>query len=225
MIDNVSPKVYDLSLLALKIILTPFVKTETIGLNNLPATGGAILTPNHISQLDPLLIGVAVKPRRRVQALAKESLFRKPVIGWFFTKMGHIPVHRGTNTAGEALTTAANIMKQTGAIIAIYPEGTIPHPKSLGEFKTGAVRLALLTGEPIIPVTQSGAEKVLPSKVKPKVIVKSLLKALITHPKPVHHIIIGEPWYPNPEQDLKQNTQQLKTIMETMLATQKIGLD
>lgn len=173
---------------ALALATKPFVRLKITGLENVPEVGGAILVLNHVSLLDPVLIGVALRRKRQIRALAKESLFRAPFIGSAMTSMGHIPVHRGGNKASDSLKDAV-IALQQGELIGIYPEGTVP--QKLGElqdFKTGAARLTLETGVPLIPVAQWGAQNVL-GKGKGKL--RTLLKALFT--RPVHTIVIGEP--------------------------------
>lgn len=132
------------------------------GQSNIPPQGGAIIVPNHVSNIDPVLLGVAVSRVRPLRALAKESLFRLPVVGNVLSKMGHIPVHRGTAQGGESLATALEAI-QEGRLVALYPEGTIPaNHVRLGKGKTGAARLALATGAPVIPVGQWGAQHVMP---------------------------------------------------------------
>lgn len=174
----------------LRLFTFRMTKPDVQGLENIPQTGGAILVPNHVSNLDPILLGVQVAKKREVRALAKSSLFKTPVVGGVLRKMGHIPVFRNSSTAADALRAAVEAVNR-GEIIAMYPEGTIPENIShVGVFKSGAVRLALETGAPIIPIGQWGPQQVLPARVKNNW--KYLLKAAV---KPVpHRIRIGEPY-------------------------------
>lgn len=170
-----------------KIGSQPFARTKITGLENIPKNGGIIVAPNHISNLDPVLLGVAIAPKRQLKALAKENLFKIPIIGYVVKKMGHIPVLRGSSTASESLKNAVERVKN-GEAVVIYPEGTIPaNLNTLGAFKSGAARLALETGAPIIPIAQWGAQYALPRHATSKDILKSLLK------RPKNTIIVGKP--------------------------------
>lgn len=201
----------------LRTLTKPLTKVQIAGMNNIPTSGGAILAPNHVSNLDPILLGVQVTARREVKALAKDSLFKAPVIGWFIKKMGHIPVKRNSATASDALKAAVNAVK-LGEVIAIYPEGTIPHTdQHIGELKSGAVRLALETGAPLIPIAQWGPQQVLPPRVKNSW--KFLLKAL-RHPV-LHRIHIGEPYTVTGElntENVAALTAELREKMEELVA-------
>lgn len=184
-----SEKYYYRVIKILSVLTRGISRGKTEGLDRLPETGAVIIAPNHISNIDPILLGVQLAKRRQIHALGKDSLFRAPVIGKVITKMGHIPVHRGTSSAGLSLDTAEDMLKSSGAV-AIYPEGTIPRDMSgkLGKLKTGVARLAQKTGTPVVPVGQVGAEKVLPLTGNPLLnILKSFLK------RPRHNIVVGEP--------------------------------
>lgn len=179
----------------------PISRTTVIGLGNIPSEGAAILTPNHISQLDPVLLGVKLSTKRHVRALAKASLFKVPIIGFVLTRMSHIPVNRDSNKATDSLL-AAKMALQKGEIIAVYPEGTIPDNLAvLGPIKSGAARLSLETGAPIIPIGQWGAQNILPNKGNP---LWKLITAFFTRPR--HTIVIGQPIYP-PVYDGTHNTE------------------
>lgn len=173
--------------------LKPFAKavsrTTIIDEKNIPSAGGVIIAPNHLSNIDPVLLGVKLATRREVYALAKESLFRVPLVGQILQKMGHIPVHRGTASAGDSLIQAKKIIELGGAV-AIYPEGTILAGNSgqLGELKTGVARLAQQTGLPVVPVGQWGAQDIMPTGSNP---LSSVLRAIFTRPR--CNIRVGSP--------------------------------
>lgn len=182
-----SKSFYSLIINTLKVLSQRLAKTSITGLDNIPESGGAILAPNHVSNINPILLGVSVSKRRQLKAMGKDSLFRVPVVGFFLTKMGHIPVMRGAATAGDALEEAIKQVK-LGEPVGVYPEGTIPHDlDKVGKLKTGAARLALSSGVPIIPVAQWGAQYVVPRHAR----LKDFLKALVKRPK--HHIVVGRP--------------------------------
>jgi 1-acyl-sn-glycerol-3-phosphate acyltransferase len=139
-------------------------KRRWAGRENLPADGGFIVATNHISSMDWMptahfLAWWALPP----QVLVKESLFRMPVVGAAMRAMHMIPVYRGTSKAGRALEGAETALAE-GRVILIYPEGTVTKDPDLWPMRgrPGAVKLALDTGAPLIPLAQWGAQRLLP---------------------------------------------------------------
>lgn len=134
------------------------------GAEHLPETGGFIAVSNHVTNLDPLTFAhFLVDNDVPVKFLAKEELFRVPVLGWLSRKVKHIPVHRGSAKAAESLE-AARAALASGECVAIFPEGTLTHDPDMWPMlgKTGVARLALTTRAPVIPVAQWGAHRVIP---------------------------------------------------------------
>lgn len=133
--------------------------------HKLPAHGACILAPNHFSEIDPLLVGVAVwRLGRLPRFLAKGSLFRIPFVGWLLRSTGQIPVERsGPSRSGSPLD-AARLVAERGNAVIVYPEGTLTRDPELWPMrgKTGAARMALLHDLPVIPVAHWGAQDVLP---------------------------------------------------------------
>lgn len=128
--------------------------------------GPAIVVVNHISNVDPVLVGVFVARNGSwPRFLAKDSLFRIPVLGRILTATSQIPVHRGTAEAADALQHAVTALADGGCVV-VYPEGTITSDPQLWPMaaRTGAARLAIRTGAPVIPVGQWGAEQILYGK-------------------------------------------------------------
>lgn len=133
------------------------------GQEHLPAEGGFIVTPNHLTDLDPVTVGYALYDNGILpRFLAKESLFRVPVVGPLLRASGQVPVLRGTADAAAALTAARAELDSGGAIV-IYPEGTFTHDPEQWPMTgyTGAARLALTTGHPVVPVAHWGDQEVL----------------------------------------------------------------
>lgn len=133
----------------------------------LPRTGAFILAPNHYSDIDPVAVGFAVwKMGRAPRFMAKASLFRVPVVGWFLRRSGMIPVERGRGSAQQkrAALDAANELVEHGRGIIVYPEGTLTREPNGWPMrgKSGAVRIALAKDIPIIPVASTGADTVMP---------------------------------------------------------------
>jgi 1-acyl-sn-glycerol-3-phosphate acyltransferase len=132
---------------------------------NVPKTGAFVLAPNHFSELDPVVIGVALwKAGRAPRFLAKASVFTVPVIGTLLRASGQIPVERhGSTRTNDPLAAARRITEQ-GLAIVIYPEGSLTRDPALWPMrgKTGAVRTALEHGIPIIPAAHWGTQVVMP---------------------------------------------------------------
>jgi 1-acyl-sn-glycerol-3-phosphate acyltransferase len=130
-------------------------------LERIPATGPAIVACNHISYLDPLTNGEAIeRAGRRPRFLAKEELFRIPVVGTVLRGAGQIPVARGARDRSSLARAEAALGR--GEVIVVYPEGTVTK-RDDGlpmEGKTGVVRLSLATGVPIIPMASWGSQAV-----------------------------------------------------------------
>lgn len=141
-------------------------RIEIEGGENLPVDGPYVLAPNHYSEIDPLIIAVATwRMGRAPRFMAKESLFRVPVLGWALRATGMIPVARAS-TSGTARQTldAAEALTTGGRGVIVYPEGTLTRDPDLWPMrgKTGAVRLALEADVPVIPVAHWGVQKIMP---------------------------------------------------------------
>jgi 1-acyl-sn-glycerol-3-phosphate acyltransferase len=146
----------------LRPLLFLFVRRTWLGQQNIPASGPAILVANHASWADPFIIAHFIYDRpRELRILAKSGLFNAPIIGVVMRTSGQIPVYRSTRNAGDALRTAVERIK-AGEAPMIYPEGTITRDPDLWPMqgKTGAARLFLATGAPVIPIVQWGAHEI-----------------------------------------------------------------
>lgn len=143
----------------LRPLLAVFTKPTWSGWENVPATGPAIFVANHTSMADPLVIAHFLYDRpREMRVLVKSDLFTLPLVGTVLRSSGQIPVHRATSNAGDALRTAAARIR-AGEAPLMYPEGTVTHDPDLWPMqgKTGAARLFLDTGAPVVPIVQWGA--------------------------------------------------------------------
>ena len=130
----------------------------------LPAMGSFIVVPNHFSDVDPIIVGLAVwRAGRFPHFLAKESIFRVPVVGWFMRATRMVPVLRGKRGGADPLAAARALLAQGGGIV-LYPEGTLTRDPDLWPMrgKTGAARLALQSGAPVIPVSHWGDQRIAP---------------------------------------------------------------
>ena len=123
------------------------------GADHVPRSGAVIVACNHISYLDPVLLGVALP--RPVTYLAKKELFAIPVLGPIITALGAYPTDRGAGGTA-ALRAAVRVLKE-GRCVGIFPEGTRNLDGSAKE-KGGAAMLALLTGALVVPAAVAGTK-------------------------------------------------------------------
>ena len=133
------------------------------GAEHLPPTGGFVVSPNHISYADPLAFAHFLYDNGHPPYfLAKESVFRIPVIGRILRGADQIPVYRGTSQAVEAFRAAVAAVGE-GKCVPIFPEGTLTRDPGLWPMtgRTGAARVALTTRCPVIPVAQWGPQDLL----------------------------------------------------------------
>jgi 1-acyl-sn-glycerol-3-phosphate acyltransferase len=142
-------------------LLRAWFRLRHDGLERIPKQGPAIVACNHISYLDPLTNGEAVdRAGRRARFLAKQELFRIPVVGTVLRGAGQIAVARGSRD-GSSLDRAVEAL-EAGEVVVIYPEGTVTD-RADGlpmQGKTGVARLALRTGVPIVPMASWGSREV-----------------------------------------------------------------
>jgi 1-acyl-sn-glycerol-3-phosphate acyltransferase len=147
-------------------LISLLFKLEIEGAENLPREGAYVLAPNHYSEADPLAVALAVwRIGRAPRFMAKESLFRVPVLGWVLRITGMVPVAR-TSSAASARTTleTSQTLVKLGRGVIVYPEGTLTRDPAMWPMrgKTGAVRLALAGDIPLIPMAHWGCQAVLP---------------------------------------------------------------
>ena len=134
------------------------------GEENIPRKGGAILAINHVSYFDFAITGTAALPAGRyVRFMAKKEIFNNKLAGPLMRGMHHINVDREN---GSASFVAALRALKSGEIIGIFPEGTISTSFEIKGLKSGAVRLAMGAGVPIIPTVIWGSQRVWTKGVK-----------------------------------------------------------
>ena len=155
---------YRLAAVIAKPPLLALTRPDWRGLDNVPTEGGVILAANHISAVDPFVLGdfALFGVRRPPRYMAKSTLFEG---GGFVARVmrgaRQIPVHRGSADASLALRDAV-VALQSGELVVIYPEGTVSRDPGKWPMRarTGVARLALLSGVPVIPVAQWGAQAI-----------------------------------------------------------------
>jgi 1-acyl-sn-glycerol-3-phosphate acyltransferase len=159
---------YRLAVIVLKPLMLILTRRNWRGAENLPRPGGFVAVTNHLSFIDSFTFGHFMYDNGYLpRFLAKEGVFRTPVIGRVMSGAQQIPVYRDTMDAQTAYAAAVEAVRR-GECVAIYPEGTITRDPELWPMRgrTGAVRIALATGCPIIPVAQWGAQQILPGYEK-----------------------------------------------------------
>ena len=130
----------------------------------MPQTGAVVITPNHYSNIDPVVIGVATWYLGRLpRFMAKASILKVPVLGWILRKSGQIPVERGGSTRSSAALMAAKELVTKERAVIVYPEGSLTRDPDIWPMrgKSGAVRLALELGIPIVPVAHWGTQNLM----------------------------------------------------------------
>ena len=139
-----------------------FSPRSVFGLEHLPATGSYILASNHLSNLDPFLIGLCM--RRRIGYMAKDTLFHNPVLRFCLNRVETFPVKRGASDV-RALRETLRRLKR-GLPVVVFPEGTRGGSDTEKKLQSGIGFLAVKAKVPVIPVHIGGSDKVLPRGAK-----------------------------------------------------------
>ncbi len=185
-------------------------RIKVTGKENLPKTGGYVLVANHVTTLDALAVAYMMffKLKRAPHFLAKEGLFRTPIVGPVLLACGQIPVFRTGRGNKDPMKSAYTVLR-SGHCIAIFPEGSLTREPNQWPMRarTGAIRLALETGVPIVPLGQWGTEKVMDTY-------SSKLR-----PKPWHKVnmIIGKPIDMTVYKDKKVNVADLLALSDDVM--------
>ena len=147
----------------LRMLMQPLTRRDWRGAEHLPRGRGFVVSPNHLSYVDPIAFAHFLYDNGHPPFfLAKESVFRVPVLGRMLTHAEQIPVYRRSTQAAEAFRSAVDAVRE-GKCVPIFPEGTLTRDPDLWPMtgKTGAARVALTTGCPLIPVAQWGPQEIL----------------------------------------------------------------
>jgi len=159
------------------IIFKLFFRLKVTGQQNIPQDGPFIIVANHSSLLDPVILGVSIKPK--IIFVAAAYLFKIRWLGYLLRKANSIPVQRENDI--KAIKQTLKILQQ-GGILGIFPEGGIDRHKSNLPVKAGAAYLATKIGVPIVPIKIKGVDKVLPRGAK---FIRSLSKIEVEIKKPI----------------------------------------
>ncbi|WP_313674844.1 lysophospholipid acyltransferase family protein [Mycolicibacterium sp.] len=132
-------------------------KITYLGLENIPADGGAVVAMNHVSYIDYLAAGLASRQRRRrIRYMLKAEALEHGAVDWIIKHTDCIPVDR---SAGAGAYAEAVRRLRIGQLVGVFPEATISRSFELKEFKTGAVRMALEAQVPIVPLVIWGPQR------------------------------------------------------------------
>ena len=136
------------------------LKFTVIGVENLPKTGGAVVAINHTSYFDFTFAGLPAYRQglgRKVRFMAKQEVFDHGITGPVMRSLRHIPVDRQNGAA--SFEEACRQLKE-GELVGVYPEATISRSFEIKEFKSGAARMAIAAGVPIVPHVVWGAQRI-----------------------------------------------------------------
>ena len=135
---------------------------ESHGNEHIPKQGGVLLVSNHVSLLDPVIIGAATD--RELHFLGADTYFHVPGLGWLFTQLNGIPIKRGA-PSWQSLKKVISCL-EFGEALLIFPEGTRSVDGRLGGMKKGASFMIHHSGVPVIPVFIKGTERFMPRGAK-----------------------------------------------------------
>ena len=160
--DGVKYWFYAFSKFTIWLVVKCWCGLEVSGQHQVPRRGGCLLAVNHVSFLDPPVIGAACP--RRVVFMARRDLFRQPLLAAFMRGVHVIPLARGEGDP-SAIRTAVERLR-AGDVVAIFPEGTRQLSGALGVAKRGVGLLAAAAMVPVIPVYLQGTFEALPPEAR-----------------------------------------------------------
>ena len=160
------------------IIFKLLFRLKVTGQENIPQDGPFIIVANHSSLLDPVILGVSIKPK--IIFVAAAYLFEIRWLGYLLRKANSIPVQRENDI--KAIKQSLKILQQ-GGVLGIFPEGGIDRQKNNLPVRAGAAYLATKVGVPIVPIKIKGVDKVLPRGAK---FIRSLNKIEVEIKKPIY---------------------------------------
>ncbi len=159
--------IYSVLKTLLKLIFLVTLRMRYEGTENIPAEGPLVIASNHVSLLDPPVLGTC--STRKVHFMAKQELF-VPVLGFIYKTLGAFPVRRG-GADRTAIKHGIDIL-QSGKVLAIFPEGTRSKTGKLGKAEPGALMMASKARAAIVPSCVIGTDFRRQGRIWPKVTVR-----------------------------------------------------
>lgn len=186
-------------------------RLDVRGAENVPGEGGVVIACTHVSYLDFIYCGLGAHPANRlVRFMAKQSVFHDKIAGPLMRGMHHISVDR---SAGKASYSDAVAALREGEAVGVFPEATISRSFTVKPLKTGAVRMAMEAGVPLVPMAVWGTQR-LWTKGRPKRLTQRHV------PISVH---VGEPIRYTDGTDAEAATKQLRITLQSLLDEAQSG--
>lgn len=194
---------FTIAAIILKPLLWTLTRPHWVDGEKIPAEGGAVVVANHVSYADPATFAHLMWDHGRLpRFLAKAALFEVFFVGWVLRSSGQIPVYRLTTDAAQAFRAAVAAV-ETGKVVIVYPEGTLTRDPGMWPMRgrTGAARIALTSGVPVVPVAQWGAQDLLrPYAKRPRLWPPTKVYAKVGDPvdlddlrgRPISHDVLTE---------------------------------
>jgi 1-acyl-sn-glycerol-3-phosphate acyltransferase len=143
------------------LLLVCGVKVKVEGLEKIAPNGSYVFASNHLSYMDTPVVLANIPVQFRF--LAKRGLFQIPLLGTHLARAGHIPVPRDdARAAVKTMVTAAQVIRERGISLLIFPEGGRSPDGELASFKEGAAYIAIRAGVPLVPIALKGTYEILP---------------------------------------------------------------
>lgn len=179
------------------------------GIDNVPTDGSAVITWNHHSYVDYLMLGVAVYDGRgRVtRFLGKSEIWDSPVLAWIADHASAVPVFRGKRGGGGAFRAAIDALRN-GDLVGVAPEQTISQSFELLPFATGAARMAQEAGAPVVPSVGWGSHRFMTKG--------HTLNLDQAWRLPVW-TVFGEPIHIDPDEDIEAATERIRAATQRLL--------
>lgn len=137
------------------------VKVRVAGLEKIQRNGSYVFVSNHLSYMDTPVVLSNIPVQFRF--LAKRGLFQIPLLGTHLARAGHIPVPRDdARAAVKTMSTAAQVIRERGISLLIFPEGGRSVSGEMAAFKEGAAYIAIRAGVPLVPIALKGTREILP---------------------------------------------------------------
>ncbi len=159
--------IYAVAKVILRALFALLLRLRVEGAENIPQEGPLVIASNHLSLLDPPVIGTAAT--RKVHFMAKQELF-VPILGTLYKILGAFPVRRGG--ADRAAIKHGIEILQSGRVLAIFPEGTRSKTGKLGKAEPGALMMASKAKAAIVPCCVIGTDLQRQGRIWPKVMVR-----------------------------------------------------